>query len=78
MLRHGQIKQEAEFWVVLLLEHDSLLKGATVLHDVHCHSVNDVKDAVISGKTDFYVWNCSKICKYSLIAANQLRADNQN
>ena len=59
MLCCGQVKQKAKLWVVLLLEHDSLLKGATVLHDVHSHGVNDVADALISWKRHLDVWNCS-------------------
>ena len=47
VLRGFQVKQEAEFRVVLLLEHDCLLKGTSILHDVDSHGVNDVTDALI-------------------------------
>ena len=55
-----EIKQELKLWVVLLFEHDGLLKGAAVLHDVQCHGVNDVPDTVIRWKHNLNVWLCKK------------------
>lgn len=60
MLGYGQVKQETKLGVVLLLKHDSLLKGAAVLHDVHCHGVNDVADALIGREMDLDIRICSK------------------
>ena len=60
MLRYGEVKQEPELGVVLLFKHDSLLKGAAIVHNVHCHGVNDVADALIRWKMDLNIWVCSK------------------
>ena len=61
MLRYGEVKQEPELGVVLLFKHDSLLEGAAILHNVHCHGVNDVADALVRWKMDLNIWICSKM-----------------